>query len=70
MTPEESAALHRRYFLAILSDGITPEYALQLTSAYIHATEMAAVMQERDEPMPPPLYTKLHVVKPTPIKSE
>lgn len=47
-TPEELAAEHKRYFLAALGDGVTPEQALELTKHYIHAEALSEAMREQD----------------------
>lgn len=53
-TPEELAAEHKRYFLALLGPDITPDQALELTKHYIHAEALSDVMREREESGAPP----------------
>jgi hypothetical protein len=40
------AAEHSAYYRACVENGITPQYALELTKAFVHASEMAQAYRE------------------------
>lgn len=49
-TPEELAAEHKRYFLAALGDGVTPEQALGIATLHPATLDIALVCADSIEP--------------------